>query len=340
MNILNKVTFGTVAVASALALTLSGCSSGGSAVVGEDGNQVVRFSGLPDPAPLPVLVMQENGLDEKYGFSAEFLEIDPDIAATSFLMGDSDIAIDQDAVSSAIANNEGHDVVSFYPALANTASIVTGPDSGIEGVEDLAGKRVGHFGMDSGTTQAIRTSLMEGHGIDVADFELVQSSPASLPELLAAGEVDAIFDYEPYSSNAIKITGGDYVFQVAPYWEEATGWSPALAMLTAHREWLVDNPELARNVLMAWQEAEKMVADSDYEMFLQEPYATFLNRESEEELRTLAEYCAEIECYTGEWTDSDVEQQLAYLDLMVEHEMISAVPENAPTGTLDSILQS
>lgn len=339
MKIRNKLTLGAVAGLSAVALGLSGCSSGSSAAVGEDGNQLVRFSGLPDPAPLPVLVMQENGLDEKYGFSAEFIEIDPDVAATSFLMGESDIAIDQDAVSSAIANNEGHDVVSFYPALANTASIVTGPDSGIKTVEDLVGKRVGHFGMDSGTTQAIATSLKKGHGLDVSSFELVQSAPASLPELLAAGEVDAIFDYEPYSSNAIKLTGGDYVFQVTPYWKEATGWSPALAMLTAHREWLVGNPELARNVLMAWQEAEKMVADSDYQMFLQEPYATFLNRESEEELRTLAEYCAALECYSGEWSQSDVDQQLDYLDLMVEQGMLSAVPENAPAATLDGVLQ-
>lgn len=166
MKLRNRLTISAVAGVSALALGLTGCSSGGSAVVGENGNEVVRFSGLPDPAPLPVLVMQENGLDEKYGFSAEFLEVDPNIAATSFLMGDSDIAIDQDAVSSAIANNEGHDVVSFYPALANTASIVTGPDSGIDSVEDLVGKRVGHFGMDSGTTQAIAdpTAMLVAQG--------------------------------------------------------------------------------------------------------------------------------------------------------------------------------
>lgn len=339
MKLRNRLTIGAVAGVSVLALGLSGCTSGGSAVVGEDGSQVVRFSALPDPAPLPVLVMQENGLDEKYGFSAEFLEVDPDIAATSFLMGESDIAIDQDAVSSAIANNEGHDVVSFYPALANTASIVAGPASGIESVEDLVGKRVGHFGMDSGTTQAIAASLKKGYDIDVTSFELVQSSPASLPELLAAGEVDAIFDYEPYSSNAIKLTGGDYVFQVSPYWKEATGWSPALAMLTAHREWLTDNPDLARNVLKAWQEAEKMIVDSNYQMFLEEPYASFLNRESEEELRTLAEYCAALECYPGKWTESDVDQQLEYLDLLAEQGMLDAVPENAPAGSLDGIIQ-
>ena len=327
-------------IAGAVLAALGGaaCSSNAPAV-GESGEPIVRFSGLPDPAPLPVIVMQENGLDEKYGFEADFVEIDPDIATTSFLMGESDIAIDQDAVSSSIANNEGHDVVSFYPALANTASIVAAPGSGITEPEDLVGKRVGHFGMDSGTTQALSVSLKQAHDLEVSDFELVQSSPASLPELLSSGEVDAIFDYEPYSANAIKLTGGDYVFQVAPYWEKETGWSPALAMLTARRDWLSDNPELSRNVLKAWQEAETLVRDSDYEMFLDEPYATFLDRDSKEELQTLARYCDQVECYTGSWDASDVKEQNTYLGHLVDQDMLEAVPDNAPAATLEEVVE-
>lgn len=321
-----------------VAVAVSACSGGSPDVDGEGGDPVVRFSGLPDMAPLPTLVMQEEGIDEKYGFKAEFVEIDPDIASTSFLMGGSEIAIDQDAVSSSIANNEGHDVVSFYPALANTASIVVGADTGIESVDDLAGKRVGHFGMDSGTTQAITVSLKEEYDIDVKDFELVQSSPASLPELLASGEVDAIFDYEPYAANGVKLADGKYLFEVTPYWEEATGWSPALAMLTGHREWLRDNPDLARNILKAWQEAEVMVSDSDYEMFLEEPYAAFLDRDSKEELQTLVDYCADLECFPGEWDEDDVKEQEKYLGLMVDLDMLDAVPDKAPTATLENIL--
>jgi NitT/TauT family transport system substrate-binding protein len=321
-------------------MVATACSSGSSATGGEGGGTpTVNFSALPDPAPLPVIIMQEEGLDEKYGFNAEFMEVDPDVATTTFLMGESDIAVDQDAVSSAIANNEGHDVVSFYPALANTASIVAGPDSGIDSPEDLVGKRVGHFGTDSGTTQAISISLREGYGIDVKDFELVQAAPASLPELLASGEVDAIFDYEPYSSKAIELTGGKYVFQVTPFWKEKEDWSPPLAMLSARNDWLQENGELAENVLKAWQEAEQMVIDSDYQMFLEEPYAGFLDRESEEELQTLAAYCAEISCYAGKWDKSDVDKQMAYLNQMVEAGMLSEVPENPPVGVLSDLVK-
>nr|CAR47847.1 putative ABC-type nitrate/sulfonate/bicarbonate transport system, periplasmic component [Rhodococcus sp. PY11] len=330
--------FTAIAISVALTASLTACSSGSGAAVGDNGLPIVRFSALPDPAPLPVLVMQENGIDEKYGFDAEFLEVDPDVATTTFLMGESDIAIDQDAVGSAIANNEGHSVVSFYPALSNTASIVTRPDTGIDTPADLVGKRVGHFGMDSGTTQAIGVSLKEGFGIDITSFELVQSSPASLPELLASGEVDAIFDYEPYSSKAIESTGGKYVFQVTPYWNEAANWSPPLAMLTARAEWLSNNGELAQNVLKAWQEAEKIIADSGYQLFLQEPYAGFLDRDSVEELQTLATYCAQLPCYPGTWTQADVDEQMKYLQLLVDAGMLAEIPDTAPVATLDSLV--
>ncbi|WP_395309218.1 ABC transporter substrate-binding protein [Mycobacterium sp. AMU20-3851] len=339
MTRINRTLTASLAAGAVLALTLSGCSSGPSPVAGDSGLPVVRFSALPDPAPLPVLVMQEHGIDEKHGFDAEFLEVDPDVATTTFLMGESEIAVDQDAVGSTIANNEGHDVVSFYPALANTAAIVASPGSGINTPADLVGKRVGHFGMDSGTTQAISVSLREGFGIDINDFELVQSSPSSLPQLLAAGEVDAIFDYEPYGAKAIQLTGGKYVFQVTPYWKQSSGWSPALAMLTAHREWITENPDLAKNVLAAWQEAEQLVADSGYQMFLEEPYAGFLDRESTEELQALADYCAQLPCYTGEWNQGDVDQQMRYLDLLVQQGMLDRLPENPPVATLDSVIE-
>lgn len=338
MSIIRRRGRSFVIAGAALALMGASACSSNAPPVGESGDPVVRFSGLPDPAPLPVLVMQENGLDEKYGFEAEFVETDPDIATTSFLMGESEIAIDQDAVSSSIANNEGHDVVSFYPALANTASIVAGPDSGIKEPKDLVGKRVGHFGMDSGTTQALSVSLKQGYDIDVKDFELVQSSPASLPELLASGEVDAIFDYEPYSANAIKLTKGEYVFQVSPYWKKKTGWSPALAMLTARREWLTDNPELSRNILKAWKEAETLVSESGYQMFLEEPYAEFLDRDSTEELQTLADYCDDLECYTGSWDANDVKEQNSYLGHLVDQDMLDEIPDKAPAATLDEVI--
>src|SRR5699024_10711220 len=90
--------------------------------------------------------------------------------------------------------------------------------------------------------------------------------------------------------------------------------------------------------LKAWKEAEALVADSDYTMFLEEPYASFLDRDSKEELRTLADYCDRLECYTASWDTSDVKKQNAYLDRMVDQGMLEAVPKNEPTATLEQVV--
>jgi NitT/TauT family transport system substrate-binding protein len=327
-----------VLLAAAFATTACG---GDQPTTDENGLPIVRFSALPDPAPLPVLVMQEHGIDEKHGFSAEFVEVDPDAATSTFLLGESEIGVDQDATSSAIANNEGHEVISFYPALSNTAAIVVPADSPYQTPQDLIGKRVGHFGADSGTTQAIAVSLQQGFGVNpLEDYEMVQAAPAALPELLASGEVDAIFDYEPYGMRAIQQTPGRYLFQVTDYWQQTADWSPPLAMLTARKDWLQDNGELARSIQTAWQEAVQVVVDSDYQLFLEEPYASFLDRESREELKALADYCKDLPCYTDEWTQSDVDQQMTYLELLVEQGGLQGLPELAPVAVLDQVVQA
>lgn len=328
------------ATALAACLALSACGGGGeSAETDDSGMPTVRFSALADPAPLPVLVMQELGLDEEHGFNAEFIEVDPDAATSTFLLGESDIGVDQDAVSSAIANNEGHGVVSFYPALNNTAAIVVAADSPYQSPEDLVGKRVGHFGDDSGTTQAIAVSLEQAYGINpLEDYDMVQSSPAALPELLASGEVDAIFDFEPFGLRAIDQTPGRYLFQVTDYWQESADFSPPLAMLTAKSDWLADNADLAVEVQAAWKEAVQAIVDSDYQMFLEEPYASFLDVGSEQELQALADYCVELPCYASDWTQDDVDKQMDYLDLLVDQGALEELPEDAPVGVLDDLV--
>src|SRR5699024_12259312 len=74
-------------IAGAVLAALGGaaCSSNAPAV-GESGEPIVRFSGLPDPAPRPVIVLQGDGPDEKDGLGAECGRVGPDHATTSVLM--------------------------------------------------------------------------------------------------------------------------------------------------------------------------------------------------------------------------------------------------------------
>jgi NitT/TauT family transport system substrate-binding protein len=110
-------------------------------------------------------------------------------------------------------------------------------------------------------------------------------------------------------------------------------------MLTARMDWLEENAELARSIQAAWKEAVQVVVDSNYQLFLEEPYATFLDRESPEELKALADYCAQLPCYTDDWTQADVDQQMTYLQLLVDQGGLEALPETAPVAVLDQVAQ-
>ena len=306
-----------------IALIAVGCGGDDDEDGGGDdgGGEVIRFQGLPaDPAAIPMFVMQEEGLDEEHGFQAEFIEVDPDVAANTLLLGESDIAMEQDAVTMTLAQQEGEEGVVFWPVLNTMMSVVVPEDSDAQTPDDLVGEKVGHFGVDSGTTSVIALMLSELYGIDVfEDYDLREAGPAALPELLKGGEVEAIFDYEPLALRAVLETPGRYLFEPAKAWaEESGGWSPYLTNLAARVDWLEENPDLAVAAKDAWVEAVEIIEDSNYEIFAEEPYRSFLELRSDEELDAFIEYCAELPCFLNEWSEEDIEQLDGWLELMAE----------------------
>src|SRR3990172_4653432 len=115
--------FRVVALMSVLALVGAAC--GGDDKEGGGDLPVITFQGFPaDPAALPLLVMQEEGFDRENGFIGEYLPVDPDAATNTFLIGESDIAMEQDGVNMTIVQQEGHQAVLFDPGLNMMTGIV------------------------------------------------------------------------------------------------------------------------------------------------------------------------------------------------------------------------
>lgn len=330
---------GIALLAIPLMFTAACGGSGSSGDSADPDKPVVKMDGVvADPFGVVPVFVKEEGLDEKYGFTLEYTEGDAAGGTTPFLQGKVQLG-PGDGISAAIANIEGHDTVAYYPLKSHTGSIVASAASGIKSPEDLRGKRVGHFGNDSGTTQALTLTLSDGWGIDPqTDFEMVQSSPEALPALLGAGEVDAIFIFEPLGERAIETAGGQRVLEVTKYWQEKQGWSPPLAMLWSNRNWLKENPELATNVVGAFSEAMQTMVDADYETFKEEPYKSFLDAGSDEELDKLVAYCQATVCYPNEWTTEDADKMNDWIQMMVDAGMLPSYPEKPASQTLDAVL--
>jgi NitT/TauT family transport system substrate-binding protein len=303
----------------------------------------VIFQAFPaDPAAIPLLIMQNESMDESCGFKSELLTVDPDAAMNTFLIGESDIATEQDIVTTAIARQEGHETVTFYPVLEMMTGIVVPEDSPYQNPEDLVGKKVGHFGIDSGTTTGIALMLDELYGVNVyEDYDLREVGPEALPELLASGEVEAIFDFQPLLVRAVQITPGRYLFHPYTAWAERTGgWAPWLTNLVAKKEWIRENPDLAIAIRDCWAEAQQEIIDSNYELLGQDPYASFLELRDEQELRGFIDYCQnEVPCYASSWTKEDLAHAEEWVRLMAEHKLlVEEVPEEPVAVILEEFL--
>lgn len=307
---------------------------------GSDGDgdlPVVRFQAFPaDPAGVPVVVIEELGLDRENGFVAEIVEVDPDAAATNLLIGGADIAVEQDGVTMTLAHAQGYDTVVFYPSLNTMMNMVVLEDSPYQHPEDLIGERVGHFGVDSGTTSVISLMLKELYDIDFfTDYDLREAGPAALPELLASGEVEAIINYEPLAIRAVLDGPGRYIFEPAEAWAEVNeGWSPYLTNLAASRAWLEENPETALGVLEAWKAAVEEIDATDYQLFAEEPYKTWIAAGSDEELDAFIDYCADMPCYQEGFTQEDIEQLDSWLALMAENDVLIQDTSDEPIAVV------
>jgi sulfonate transport system substrate-binding protein len=83
----------------------------------------------------------------------------------------------------------------------NMMVLIAHPDSGITGVKDLKGKKIGAtFGSAS---DAYLQELLKATGMAVTDIERVNVSPPSMTSVLETGGVDAVVAWEPFATRTL-----------------------------------------------------------------------------------------------------------------------------------------
>ncbi|MGV2385161.1 MAG UNVERIFIED_CONTAM: ABC transporter substrate-binding protein, partial [Thermobifida fusca] len=109
--------------------------------------------------------IEREGFDVANGFRGEFIRVDPAAATEVFLQGEADVTLQLDMLVSNLARTQGREVTVFAPDFTNNGSIIVREDSDITSPADLVGRRVGHFGLESGTTTIFRVLLGRDYGI-------------------------------------------------------------------------------------------------------------------------------------------------------------------------------
>lgn len=312
-----------------LALILGACADeGGSDTTESPGETtttaaeelpVVRISALSGGLTgVAAQIVEENGFDVANGFDGEFFYNDPDASGQFFLQRESDVAFDFDAIGAAIARTEGLNVSVFYPILNNNNCILVQPGSAYETPEDLVGLDVGHFGADSGTTTSFTIYIQTLFGFNLLDdYNLVETGPPALVELLQDGEVEAIFDFVPHSSRAMVQVGAECMFGPLASVELPNGAISHLSQMAAYEDWLDENPELAQAVTAAWDDAIAWILE-DPTRITEEPYRTTLGQDDQAVLDLIAEQVNGIPLFTNDWSAEAQAGTEAWIDLAAE----------------------
>jgi NitT/TauT family transport system substrate-binding protein len=138
-----------------------------------------------------------------------------------------------------------------------TNALLVAPDSGIDGVEDLAGKRFAVTTLANVAEVNIRTTLREA-GVDDEDISFVELPFPEMNAAVQAGDVDVAWQAEPFvtlGEAAGLVNIGDPMYSTTP--------SMPLAGMFAAEAWIQENPDLVEAFDRAMRRSLEDAADEE-----------------------------------------------------------------------------
>lgn len=171
---------------------------------------------LPHHGYLPLFVAEDKGLFEKNGLDVELRRFDSSNSLiTAFINGDIEVA---PVATSAALVTEARDpgIFRIFAFSSETpdghlTSLVARPDSGIEAITDLKGRKVGIW--PGPAAKALFLEFFEKAALKESDIHLQPLAPPTQIAALTSGTVDALATYEPIATLATRGGGAKFLEQ-------------------------------------------------------------------------------------------------------------------------------
>ncbi|WP_409967580.1 ABC transporter substrate-binding protein [Bengtsoniella intestinalis] len=338
----------TLAMAFTLALgTLSGCSSSSSTEAG-----VVRVGFMPYYASVPLQVIQDNGLDEKYGFEMEtvmFASGGP--MAEALGAGEWDIGQIGAGGMSAIPNYNAKliaDVQSEMDGtyiLARSDSPVIAAGANVDGYPEVLGDAASVEGLTilctvGNISHYMALDYIQKMGLDIADVDIVHMETATIANAFISGEGDLACFGDPTA--CLQLAAEDEYTPVGGLKKQ--GISQQDAMLVGE-DFYESNQDDIVNFMMAWYEAcELLNADEEYEYEMAMKFYTENGRTVDE---STVRQEIEISAYTDPSNFYDREVGLWMTGLIecyvssgtMEETVLDALKENIDTSLAEQAME-
>jgi len=207
-------------LAGCAALLLAGCSSGGD----DPSSAATRAAGLEKTklkvAVLPLVDDAPLYVGLARGVFADLgLDIEPQVVKTGsqavelVASGKVDVAVSSNTtiIMSAAEGKPVRIVAEAALATHRSVDVLVRPDSGIDSVRDLPGKRFAVGNLTCTCLLAVRARI-RNLGVDPAKVTFVAVPQAQMPEALRTKKVDAVVTYEPWVTVAQTSFGARELF--------------------------------------------------------------------------------------------------------------------------------
>jgi NitT/TauT family transport system substrate-binding protein len=236
---------------------LGGPSTPASTSNGAAEKTAIKVSVVPTIDSIPFWIAQENGY-----FKAEGLDVTGDVAPTGdksmtkAISGEVDIAATTYTLLFVAKSQNAADlrlVADATSASPQSNEILTLPTSPVKHIEDLAGHKVAITSKNA-PSDILTRSVLKDHNIDPGTVTWVPLSQPNMAAALQHGDVDAIYQAEPFVSQAATKVGAYPIADVA---SGATLDFPIVGFV-ATGKWVQDNPKTLAAFQRAMDKATKI----------------------------------------------------------------------------------
>ncbi|MGH3390934.1 MAG: ABC transporter substrate-binding protein [Actinomadura sp.] len=245
-----------VAAAGIVAMAVAGCG-GGSGAEESGGITTVKLGYVPYADDAAAFLAQDKGIFRKHGLNVEFVPAaNPTAIVAAMISGQQQFGFITDPVLINV-NNTGTPLKCVSPVIGRQPSnserdgttLLAAKGSGIKGVKDLAGKKVGVVQLNSLNTVDVQ-ALATQEGIDHTSIQFIQIPFPQLPAALSQGRVEAAIIVQPFAQTALDQGATVINHPNAVLWGGGT-----TVCFGALGRYIDQNPELVRNFNTAMREA-------------------------------------------------------------------------------------
>ncbi|MBK1700484.1 ABC transporter substrate-binding protein [Thiococcus pfennigii] len=209
---------------------------------------------------LMVELIKESALYQNSAVRVSFTAFNSPIALNNALVaGQIDVALATGANTVAKMRETSHDVKYFFPNVLNSVSLLTEKTSGLSSIEDLEGKKIGWYGLQTSGGTGLFLILKDMGYSPLEDFSFIEAKPPTLPPMLTRGDVDAIIVFEPFVSRLLST--GRYNEVIGPFWKvwrEKYDVPLELSGFAAYDQWLTEHTHEARQLVSMWIESVRI----------------------------------------------------------------------------------